>query len=287
MEQRDIEPILEKVSAEIADFTVGFATLKNRGGAQDVDPAGSGSLVSVDSVSGILTAAHVLANLPDHGEVGLVRFPKTQAGAAQRLTIDMGQVQTLTIGTSPFDHEGPDLGFLRLSPEQVGTLLARGNVFYNLGMRRDSVLNSNQPIPPYFDGLSGMVAEQTTDLPREHGAARVKGFFALYGVGLVVREHEANGLDLLDFEVTYGPGSESPDSYGGMSGGALWRVICNRDDVGQLSVADKKVFGVAFHQSAITDQKRIITCHGPRSVYGPLIDAIRERWSVGPNTMLK
>ena len=123
-----------------------------------------------------------------------------------------------------------------------------------------------------------MIAEWTTDLPSEQQLARVKGFRALYGVGLVVGEHESDGFDLFDFEVTYGPGSDSPVSYEGMSGGALWRVYCIKDDDGQLSVVDKKVFGVAFHQSELSDQKRIITCHGPRSVYGHLIEAIRKRW---------
>ena len=55
-------------------------------------------------------------------------------------------------------------------------------------------------------------------------------------------------------------------------------LIGAQDDDGQPSVAEKKVFGVAFHQSDISNQKRIITCHGPRSVYGLLIDAVREKW---------
>ena len=276
MDKHEFSLVLEKVGAEIADFTVGFAILRTRGSTQDADPVGSGSLVTVGSVHGILTAAHVLINLPDQGEVGLVRFPRVQS-FAQKVTIDMGQTEKLTIAADAFGPEGPDLGFLRLSPKDAGALKAR-NVFFNLGMRQKSVLADDQPDPPYFDGISGMIAEWTTDLPPEQGLARVKGFRALFGVGLVVREHESNGFDLFDFEVTYGPGSDSPDSYGGMSGGALWRVYCTKDNDGQLSVVDKKVFGVAFHQSDLSDQKRIITCHGPRSVYGPLIEAIRERW---------
>ncbi len=123
-----------------------------------------------------------------------------------------------------------------------------------------------------------MIAEWTTDLPPEERGTREKGFHTLFGVGMVVGKRESNGFDLFDFEVTYEPGSVSPDSFEGMSGGALWRVYCTKDDDGQPSVAEKKVFGVAFHQSDISNQKRIITCHGPRSVYGPLIDAVREKW---------
>ncbi len=123
-----------------------------------------------------------------------------------------------------------------------------------------------------------MIAERTTDLPPEERGTSEKGFYTLFVVGMVVGKRESNGFDLFDFEVTYGPDSVSPDSFEGMSGGALWRVYCNKDDNGQTSVAEKKMFGVAFHQSDISNERRIITCHGPRSVYGPLIDAVREKW---------
>ena len=277
MEKHEILPVLEEVSAYVADFTVGFAIVRTYDGIQDAYPAGSGSLVTVGSVHGILTAAHVLKELPDKGEVGLVRFPRVQR-FAEKLTIDMEHVDKLTIGAAPFGAEGPDLGFLRLWPEVLGTLKARGNAFFNLWKRRKSVLCGDHPDLRCFDGLSGMIAEWTTDLPPEERGTRKKRFRALFGVGMVIGKRESNGFDLFDFEVTYGQSSVSPDSFEGMSGGALWRVYCTKDDNGQTSMAEKKMFGVAFHQSDLSDQKRIITCHGPRSVYGPLIEAIREKW---------
>ena len=276
MEKHEVEPVLEKVSAGIADFIVGFALIRVHDGLADADPAGSGTLVTVGSVDGILTAAHVLRNLPDHGEVGIVRFNRTSR-FAQKLTIDMEQAEKLTIAADVFGSEGPDLGFLRLSPEDVGTLKARIS-FFNLGKRQDSVLAGDLPALPYFDGISGMIAEWTTNLPSEQGLARVKGFRSLYGVGRVVREHEFNGFDLFDFEVSYDSEFKSPLSYKGMSGGTLWRTYCTKGDDAQLSISNNMVFGVAFHQSDISDRKRIITCHGPRSVYGPLVDAIRDKW---------
>ena len=276
MENHEIQPQLDAISAEIADSTVGFAILSRRDGIEDAIPAGSGTLVTVGLVNGILTASHVLRNLPDKGDVGIVRFPRVPR-FAQKQTIDIGRSEKLTIGTPPFGPEGPDLGFLRLSSEDAGNLKARCT-FLNLEKKRSSVLDCHQPEPPYFDGISGMIAEWTTDLPSDQGQARVKGFRALFGVGLVVRTYESSDFDLFDFEVTYGPGSVSPLSYEGMSGGGLWRVGCTKGENGRLLVVDKTVFGVAFHQSPLSDQKRIITCHGPKSVYGALIKAIHEKW---------
>lgn len=276
MENHEVEPALEEISAEIADFIVGFALLRVHDGTEDADPGGSGTLVTVGSVNGILTAAHVLKNLPDQGEVGIVRFKK-ESWAAQKLTIDMEQAEKLTIAAEVFGPEGPDLGFLRLPSERVGALKTR-NVFFNLERKQASVLANYQPKLPYFDGISGMIAEWTTNLPSERGLARVKGFRSLFGVGRVVREYESNGFDLFDFEVSYDSEFEPPGSYKGMSGGTLWRAYCTKDDNAQLSVLNKMIFGVAFYQSAISDSKRIITCHGPRSVYGRLIEAIRDKW---------
>ena len=278
MTKIDISPVLEAVPADVADFTVGFARItEDITGLQDADPAGSGVLVTVGSIYGVLTAAHVLRCLPDYGEIGLVRFP-SNSSAIQRKTIDMGYAEKLMIASNANGPEGPDLGFLRLSSVDAADIAAR-NVFFNLESRRESVLADKHPHLPCFDALSGVVAEWTTTQTLEQPQARRKTFTALFGVGLVVRAHESNGFDLLDFEVTYGPGSASPESYGGMSGGGLWRVYCTKDEDGQPSVAEKKIFGVAFHQSEISNQRRIITCHGPRSVYGPLIDAIREKWT--------
>jgi hypothetical protein len=52
---------------EIANFSVGLAKLIVRDKAEDAIPAGSGTLVTIGSVAGILTAAHVVKNLPDAG----------------------------------------------------------------------------------------------------------------------------------------------------------------------------------------------------------------------------
>ncbi len=47
MEKHEVEPGLEKISKEIANFIIGFALLRVHDGIADADPAGSGSLVTV------------------------------------------------------------------------------------------------------------------------------------------------------------------------------------------------------------------------------------------------
>lgn len=275
METPYIDPLLETISADIADFTIGFIRLRNRDGAEDADAAESGTLVTVGALHGILTAAHVLTKLPEHGKVGIVRFPRA-GSAPQKFAIDMSHTERLLVGCNVSKADGPDLGFLRLSPNDVAILNAT-NVFFNLDRRREAAL-LDQAESSHFDGVAGVIDEWTTELSPERGFGRIKSFRALFGVGLVIKKRESEGFDLLDFEVTYEEGSRSPYSFGGMSGGALWRVYATKNGEGALSITDKKVFGIAFYQSEIVDRKRIITCHGPMSVYRSLIDEIRKRW---------
>jgi hypothetical protein len=63
-----------EISRDISSFTIGFARLIAQNNVEDVTSAGSGSLVTVGSVHGILTAAHVVDALPARGNVGLVTY---------------------------------------------------------------------------------------------------------------------------------------------------------------------------------------------------------------------
>jgi hypothetical protein len=60
--------MLQKISTEwlskYADyFTIGFARITQRDNGEDADSAGSGTLVTVGSLHGVLSAAHVVEEL--------------------------------------------------------------------------------------------------------------------------------------------------------------------------------------------------------------------------------
>jgi hypothetical protein len=275
----DVSSLLPITASEIANFSIAFAKLSVRDKEENAEPAGSGALVAVGSVRGIMTAAHVLRKLPDNGEVGLIRF--TKSPTIQKQTIDMTFAEKLIIGGDHKDDDqprSPDIGFLRLAPNQAAALDAN-SVFFNLSKREESVLAAKHPSNEYFEGLSGVIAEWTIDhLTGEAGFNRLKGFRGLFGVGYVDGSKERDGFDLVDFQVTYDESTNVPSDYGGMSGGALWRVYIKRHSDGRLSISDKRIFGLAFHQSKLIDGSRTITCHGPKSVYGTLIQKIQSKW---------
>ena len=71
MERRDVDLKTGLISDEVTHFAAGFVRIEAHDNKERGVSAGSGTLVSVGSVHGILTAAHVLEALPRSGEVGI------------------------------------------------------------------------------------------------------------------------------------------------------------------------------------------------------------------------
>lgn len=263
----------------IAAFSIGFLKLSISNGEEDAVSAGSGTLVTIGSVSGILTAAHVLDGLPDNEMIGLVRFP-VLGSVVQNLKFDISYAQKISIGSAPFTDKGPDLGFLKLPSDVVGSLKARGNIFFNLDKRREAVVSGQYTKRPYFDCVAGVIAERTKELPEILPNTRRKGFEASMELGFTTVIEPTQHIDLFEFDLRPDQDSKVPTNYEGVSGGGLWRIFCTKADDGTLLFADLWVLGVAFYQSAVVNNKRKLIGHGPKSVYQTLADAVRSRWPV-------
>ena len=65
------------------------------------EPIGSGTLVSFGAFDGILTAAHVLEEIENIGEVRLVEFP-VRRDQMQRLRINFTHLDYIRIGKAPY-----------------------------------------------------------------------------------------------------------------------------------------------------------------------------------------
>lgn len=273
MPQKILTVPTDRISARISNFTIGLARLSLRDRVEDATCAGSGTLVTIGGVDGLLTAAHVIDALPKEGSVGVVLY---QSRFMQKQVIEMGKTQQAVIRGEEFGIDGPDLGFLRLPDENLGWLKAT-NSFYNLSIRREKALADETPTPHYFDAVVGMIDELTKEVRIDDPKLRAKSFTAILCNGQITTSREKNGLDLLDLTVSAYPDFPLPSSFEGMSGGALWRFFVEEKDKDSV-VIESRLIGVPFHQSLGKDHVRVITCHGARSVYGALVGKIRERW---------
>ena len=97
----------------------------------------------------------------------------------------------------------------------------------------------------------------------------------MLGPGTIVKKYDANGFDLLDFDLSFGSEVKRPSSYGGMSGGGLWRMEIDHE---KKKIRDQKLIGVAFYETESTEGRRLITAHGPNTIYRHVIERVRERW---------
>jgi hypothetical protein len=261
----------------VAHFSVGFAMLTVRDSIEEAIPAGSGTLVSIGSLDGVLTAGHVLQNLPDRGHVGLLRFPGHSA-LLQKQTIDMALADKVIIAADSPGPTGPDLGFLRLPPLNVENLRAT-NSFHNIAAKRDAVAAA-QPAIAYIDAVIGVVAEWTKDAVPTRPSTRYKNFELLFCGGKIVSKDSAGFFDLCRFEPSFQEGVPPPSSYGGVSGGGIWRIYFEPD--GSNHVHENRLVGLAFYEWPASDGSHHLICHGPRSIYDHLIDAVREKWPESP-----
>ncbi len=264
----------EKIANEIANYTIGFAKLLVQDRVEDAVCSGSGTLVFAGRVFGILTAAHVLNELPESGKVGLVTLAG-QERQFRKLTIEMSETKRITIRAKDFSPDGPDIGFLRLPENSVGWLQAI-NSFYNLVKTWDELLAHNAPGPDFTHAVVGMIGDRTKSITED--GLRKKGFEAVFSDGSIAGTRHANGYELLSFLPNLYPDTQLPGDFRGTSGGALWRVYIGKKGASYEAIG-KRLWGVPFYQ-LLPDLKgrRTLTCHGPDAIYTSMLDEIKKQW---------
>ena len=274
LDRQQLDALLDQAKERLFPFGVGFLKL---GPGSDAVPAlaGSGTLAVVNGIHGIVTADHVLRHLPPTGRVGLLSG--YASAPTNRFKIEMDTTQSVVVGrpSGEYGSGGPDLGFLILSPDTVATLKARAS-FYEITGRRDRMLSSPPAIESGGWVILGVIEEWTSEGPGEINFPRVKHFESVCGGSMVSREEHRDGFDYLYFEVRSGePEEHRPASFAGASGGSLWQIVA-RLEGGAASIKEVLLSGVPFYQSEIRNGHRTIVCHGRRSIYDLLVNAVRS-----------
>jgi hypothetical protein len=271
---------MEQIPIRVLDFPVGLQDAIRRAVEEFSIPllldnrlVGTGTLVTVDSTHGILTAAHVLRSKEG------INWDNS-AKSSQRLCTVLGKssyrepMQHLDWWLTDADESewGPDLGFVRLPTTGpfVGALrsvksfkdITRGALTY------DSVPQGTDATVAFY----GVVGELTVDSDE----ATSLSAYAFFGCTPVRREH--CGYDYLDLKTSRTITPEIPRSFGGVSGASLWRFRLIRDD-GRIYPYDVKnmvLYGVAFYQIDQESKNPVVRCHGPRSIFQNALPKIRE-----------
>ena len=267
--------LLNGVGDSLAQFSVGFVKLVERSGMEDMVFAGSGTLVKTQTRFGILTADHVLQNLP-RDEIGLV-FPNRNGGSPHRYLLRIDEAQKMRIGPASNDAEGPDIGVLLLHRSDAAKLEVN-SAFYNLEKRREQMLATPRSIEAGGWFLRGAADEWTTDGPPVRAFTKVKVFCGFCAAGVVSAKRADSKFDYLSFDIAINDAYEGPSDYRGTSGGGLWQLVFEDND-GEIRIAEQLLSGVAFYQIAKDGKPQTIVCHGRRSIYAKVLGMLQANAS--------
>jgi hypothetical protein len=258
------EDVADTVLDKVKHFTVGF------GRAGDTPAAkGTGVLIKHRELHGILTCAHVTKHLRELKQpVGLVRLNR---GVAQQFgTLNMFEINNYAAGEEPWTNGSDDISFIHLPLHLIGNI-AKDCVFL------DAQNNFSKPQPDNWSSLIrvhsvfGLVEQLTGARTRQNGRATslLKGVLTsgvlldLDALTAILECFEDNPHDL-------------PDSFGGMSGGGLWRVYKRKSDDGSFEAVHHRLIGIASREDKSLPPR--ITCQGLGRIEAILED-VRRRMS--------
>lgn len=264
------DALQEAIARNLVAYSIGFVRVEGTPQENDVLLLGSGTLVAIGETRAVLTAAHVIRELPQKGRLGLALSDR----------LDLHNVDTRGLTYKKIAHgsivsKGPDLGVVILAPTIAGAIAAK-KTFYNLAKRRKQML---QTPPALSDGLwvvNGFVDEWTREEPSDRYRL-VKIFCNFSGIGAPEPPVSDGEHDYFAFPISYGQRSVAPKSFGGMSGGGLWQIPIMRDAQGKLNPKTLLLSGVVFYQEPTTENQCGVKCHGRQSVYRVAYDSLQNK----------
>ena len=247
------EALTERVHREVRYCGVSLIATTTKDDQRAVPCAGT--LVSIGGMPGILTARHVWEAVEGRGVLGVFLNDRT-------LRIPVSTIHAVSPDYSsqlPDDKSAriPDIAFLALTHEHRAIVESRGRAFYDIDRRRERALLATS-LDEGFCVAAGTL-EQLTD--RE--ARKVCSFNYATGLDRVI-SHQS-----WDFLYVHLNVEENPvlpvATFGGMSGGGIWRARYSVSAQKDFSLIDLALIGVTFLETA--EPGRQLVAHGPTSIY--------------------
>lgn len=268
------ESFLAETAARIHTHSVALIRVtKDEQGNDDGLYIGSGTLVSVNKVFGILTARHVAREFTGPCWMGVTIG---REGKSNVFKVQSGFFQIVEIGIPQNEEYGPDLAFIHLALPDIGTIKATKS-FHPILPDRNELLTYQPSIDFGVWFLAGAPGERMKAFAWEDGFRESLVFQLDCGLCSVEEEYQMLDHDYLEAAVIYGEQTDPPSTFGGMSGGGLWHVMMAKHPDGSISAKKIYLAGVIYFQSAVDDRRRSIRCHGRFSIYERAIDEIMSK----------
>jgi hypothetical protein len=255
------QAVLDEVILSLKNYLVALYVLLPEKPQPRLRLIGSGTLVEIEGTHYILTAAHVWHETRGAEKIGLVLTENQSSFMIPRDSICAEE-----LWNGQISEWGPDIALLRLATAFVPTITAHKS-FLNLARQKESLASCPPVTENGLWAVTGMVGE-FSEFQAHPQAKIIEGH--VHGSAFITsvqQAHQRGEYDYFDLGANLQlPGA--PSSFGGVSGGGLWEVKLSMTKSKEISWNEKRYFrGVAFWQSEVSDDHRMIRCHGPKSIF--------------------
>jgi hypothetical protein len=253
--------ISDAILAHISNFALGLVVREIGKGSRVL---GSGTLASIEGRRGILTCGHVAEAYEKLPEIGLIRFT---AGDPQRRILNLGDTQTIIVQSSDTFSEKKevlDLAFTVLPPDIASSIAAQA-VFLNIEKNRTKMEAWASTKEKHIDAVLGLV-EEFSNPPFKEGREFISPMRGVLHSGHASAQE--NGL--LTMKAMDYNRREMPESFGGMSGGGLWRAYFAEGE-NETKIVGTMLCGVVSWQIDETH----LACQGWDRIDQGLVPALR------------
>jgi hypothetical protein len=232
-------------------------------------------LIDIEGHRGVLTAKHVADCLKYSEKIGLV-FSSNLHGCE----IEKNYIQIINVQGSSLESKDLDLSIIIIPDNFLGTIRAHKS-FFNISLHRNTILQSSVVTNDGIWALCGLPGEyETTEEPQQGFDVVYVYTFSCIFMNKIENEYRCDEYDLLTARISYDNADRTvvPDSFGGVSGGGLWKFELYRVD-GRSEVRNNMLLGVAFYQTALNDNTRYIRFYGWNSIYKTAYNAVISKFS--------
>lgn len=271
------QELFADIEGRIKPYVVSLLGVNLDASGEQVEPIGSGTLIKIADKYGILTVQHVTDELKKFDRVGL-----NIGTFVHKFAIDANFLSIVDIGHRIKDKIGPDLSFIVLPLNHASTIKALKS-FWNHSYHSKSFLSKHfeEDISIDLWIVFGIVGMWTENGGPAGGFDKTKNCFGLFGFTGVEDYWTDGEFDYVKLSVLYENRFDLPLTFGGVSGGGIWRTRLLRSNDGRIfCLYDPLLSGVAFRQTPLQDNSRSIIGHGWRSIYEKVPQFVTDASSV-------
>ncbi len=250
--------------------------------------AGSGTFIKWADQYGILTAHHVPNNPVnfamrfDFSANSQQKLGLALAGYAHRFELELRNLSIANLAP-PINladpGRGPDLAVIKLGNSATVQAIAARKSFYRidfdpLGRLEQSMVD---------DGIfvicgAAKESEQTGGPELGFDEVIIEELTTYYG-GLVPpsgRRFERDGYRYAELGINHDGPDTLPSTFGGVSGGGLWRIEVTASTEKGYTVSDPVLSGVAFYETEVIAHQGQIRCHAGDAVYNVTLNTLSQ-----------